>query len=82
MFVFFIETAVVREYYCCTAVAIGWQLCASRFLGDVIRLSVGKLLVNHVQVVKRTDTPLLPQQMASSIDPGFLGRGFDPHHPQ
>ena len=32
-----------------------------RMRGDgVIRLSLGKLLVNHVQVVKRTNTPLIP----------------------
>ena len=53
------------------------------FWDSVIRLSLGsKLLVNQLQVVKRTNTPLLPQQMASSTDHGFLGRGFDPHHPQ
>ena len=32
----------------------------------VIRLSVGKLLVNLLRVVKRTNTPQIPQQMASS----------------
>ena len=39
-------------------------------------LSLGKLLVNLLQVVKRTNSPLIPQQMASSTDHGFLGRGF------
>ena len=34
--------------------------------GDVIRLSLSKLSVNLVQAVKRTNTPLIPQQMASS----------------
>ena len=34
--------------------------------GSVIRLSLGKLLVNLLQVVKRTNTPLIPRQMASS----------------
>ena len=48
----------------------------------LIRLSLGKLLVNLLQVVKRTNNPLIPYQMASSTDHGFLGRGFDPHHPQ
>ena len=47
-----------------------------------LRLSLSKLLVNLSQVVKRTNTPLTPQQMASATDHGFLGRGFDPHHPQ
>ena len=32
VFVLFLEAVCVREYYCCTAVEIGWQLCASRFL--------------------------------------------------
>ena len=27
---------------------------------SVIRLSLGKLLVDHLQVVKRTNTPLIP----------------------
>ena len=48
----------------------------------VIRLSLDKLLVNLLQMVKRTNTPLIPSQMASSTDHVFLGRGFDPHHPQ
>ena len=34
----------------------------------VIRLSLGKLFVNLLQVVKRTNTPLIPWQMASSTD--------------
>ena len=33
----------------------------------VIRLSLGKLVVNLLQVVKRTNTPLIPSQMASSL---------------
>ena len=32
VFVLFLEAVGVREY-CCTAVEIGWQLCASGFLG-------------------------------------------------
>ena len=48
----------------------------------VIRLSLGKLLVDLLHVVKRANTPRNPQQMSSSTDHGFLGRGFDPHHPQ
>ena len=44
-----------------------------------IRLCVGKLLVNLWQVVKRTDTPLIPQQMASTAGPwGFWVVGFNP----
>ena len=39
----------------------------------VIWLSLGKLLVNLLQVVKRTNTPLIPQQMASSAGHGFFG---------
>ena len=47
---------------------------------SVIRLSLGKLLVNLLQVVKRTNTPLIPQQMASSTyTMGFWGRGFKSH---
>ena len=39
----------------------------------VVRLSLGKLLlVNLLQVVKRTNTPLIPQQMASSAGPCFF----------
>ena len=30
---FLLEAVGVREY-CCTAVEIGWQLCASRFLRE------------------------------------------------
>ena len=30
------------------------------YLSCVIRLSLGKLLVNQLQVVKRTNTPLIP----------------------
>ena len=33
VFVFFLEAVGVREY-CCTAVEIGWQLCASRFVRE------------------------------------------------
>ena len=45
----------------------------------VVRLSSGELLVNLLQVVKRTNTPLVPQQMASSTDHVFWGRGFKSH---
>ena len=49
----------------------------------VIRFSLGKLLVNLLQqVVKRTNTPLIPQKMASSTEPCFCcGRGFESRHP-
>ena len=45
--------------------------------GSVIRLSLGKLLVNLLQVVKRTDTPLIPWQ----YNPPFRYRVWDiiPH---
>ena len=33
VFALFLEAVDVREY-CCTAVEIGWQLCASRFLRE------------------------------------------------
>ena len=33
VFVLFLEAVGVREY-CCTAVEIGWQLCAPRFLRE------------------------------------------------
>ena len=33
VFVLFLEAVGAREY-CCTAVEIGWQLCASRFLRE------------------------------------------------
>ena len=33
VYVLFLEAVGVREY-CCTAVEIGWQLCASRFLSE------------------------------------------------
>ena len=49
----------------------------------VIRLSLGKLLVNLLQVVKRTNTPLISStNSVVGRTMGFLGRGFDPHHPQ
>ena len=38
----------------------------------VIKLRLGKLLVNLLQVVKRTNTPLIPQQMASTAGPWFF----------
>ena len=49
----------------------------------VVRLSLGKLLVNLLRVVKRTNTPPIPSQMASSARPWFFsGRGFSsPTHP-
>ena len=34
---------------------------------------MGKLLVNQLQVVKRNNTPLIPQQMASSAGPWVFG---------
>ena len=34
VFVLFLEAVGVTVYYCCTAVEIGWQLCASRFLRE------------------------------------------------
>ena len=42
-----------------------------------IRLSLGKQLVNLLQVVKRTNTPLIPQRNIShrSAIPPFQGRG-------
>ena len=50
---------------------------------SVIRLSLDNLLVNLLQVVKRTNTPLIPLQMASSAGPRFFwGREFKSHHPQ
>ena len=48
----------------------------------VVRLSLGKLSVNLLQVVKRTNTPLIT--LTNGVvgrTMGFLGRGFDPHHP-
>ena len=33
VFVLFLQAVGVR-YHCCTAVKIGWQLCASRFLRE------------------------------------------------
>ena len=42
-----------------------------------MRLSLGKLWVNLVRVVKRTNTPLLPEKMVSSTDHGFLGHHGD-----
>ena len=38
----------------------------------VVRLCLGKLLVNLLQVVKRTNTSLIPQQTASSTDSWFF----------
>ena len=43
---------------------------------DAIRHSLGKLLVNLLHVVKRTNTALKPEQMASM---GFSDRGFESH---
>ena len=49
----------------------------------VIRLSLDKLLVNLLQVVKRTKIPLIfSTNGVVGRTMGFLGRGFDPHHPQ
>ena len=41
-------------------------------MGIIIRLSLGKLLVNLPQVVKRTNTPLAPQQTGSLAGPLFF----------
>ena len=40
---------------------------------SVIRLSLGKLLVNILQVVKRTNTPLIPEQIPVFSDEGYIG---------
>ena len=58
-----------------------WYIILARHV--VTRLSSGEqLLVNLLQVVKRTNTPLIPAQMASTTGRGFLGaRGFESHHP-
>ena len=37
-------------------------------LGSVMRLSLGKLPVNLLQVVKRTNTPLINYQMNGVVD--------------
>ena len=47
--------------------------------GVFIRLSLGKLLVNLLQVVKRTNTPNKWRRRQTMF---FSGRGFDSHHPQ
>ena len=44
---------------------------------SVVRLSLGKLLVNLVQVVKRTNTPLIPQHII--LTPMTSGRGSHGH---
>ena len=51
-----------------------------KVMDSVIRLSLGKLLVNLLQVVKRTinNTPPSPQQMESSTDHGFWVVGSNP----
>ena len=62
-----------------------WPTCYPAVTGgeSVVRLSLGKLrvLINQLQVVKRTNTPLIPQQMASSTDHGFFGSWVRPPHP-
>ena len=50
-------------------------------LPHVIRLSLGKLLVNLLQVGKRTNTPLIPQQMASSAEKWVFGSSVRAPHP-
>ena len=50
------------------------DLLSRRFRGEgVISLSLGKLLVNLLQVSKRRNTALSSSQMASSTDHGFFG---------
>ena len=46
---------------------------------SVIRLSLGELLVNLLQVVKRTNTPLDPNKWRRRQTMVFLGRGFKSH---
>ena len=53
----------------------------SRLQVSVIWLSLGKLLVNLLQVAKRTNTPLILEQMASSTDHGFFGSWVQLPHP-
>ena len=48
---------------------ICWQNPTKR----VIRLSLGKLLVNLLQVARRANTPLISYQMASSTHHVFFG---------
>ena len=49
--------------------------------GIVIRLSLGKLLINILQVVKRTNAPLIPRQMASSAGHGLYRTWVRVPHP-
>ena len=41
---------------------VGFHLCSL----SIIRLRLGKQLVNVLHVVKRTNTPLIPQQVSST----------------
>ena len=41
---------------------------------NVIRLSLGKLLINLSQVVKRTNTPLIPSHMRAAVQRAVVAR--------
>ena len=47
---------VAHTYTCMYYASMDIYVC----MANVIRLSLGKLLVNLLQVVKRTNTPLIP----------------------
>ena len=53
--------------------AMKYLVLAVCLMSSVIRLSLGKLWINLSQVVKRTNTPLIPKKMASSTDHVFFG---------
>ena len=67
----FLEAVGVREY-CCTAVEIGWQLCASRFLrepgsanprpSELVALGVAESRQSYVRGVALSREPPKPQQ--------------------
>ena len=56
-----------------------FRLTSVQKLASVIMLSLGKLLVNLLQVVKRTNTPLTLSKWRRRQTVGFWGRGFEPH---
>ena len=65
-----------RTLMCLTGKCIQAICLAQR---SILRLSLGKLLVNHLQEVRRTNTPLIPNKCRRRKTMFFLRRGFESH---
>ena len=67
VFMLFLEAVGVREY-CCTAVEIGWQLCASRFLREQRLGEPSSQRVGGFGLSRKPPKPQQPQPLLAAWD--------------